>query len=128
MKKKIAVVAVALCLVIALVALCACTPKLDKLKEKYKAEGYAVTDLSADGFDIEDAKIEYAFTAIKGGEGLNIISGGQMINVVCFGSSEDAKTYYEKAKEAAKESHIKVTVKKKGNAIASGTEEAMKLF
>ena len=37
MKKKIAVVAVALCLVIALVALCACTPKLDKLKEKYKA-------------------------------------------------------------------------------------------
>ncbi len=128
MKKKIAVVAVALCLVIALVALCACTPKLDKLKEKYKAEGYAVTDLSADGFDIKDAKIEYAFTAIKGGEGLNIISGGQMINVVCFGSSEDAKTYYEKAKEAAKESHIKVTVKKKGNAIASGTEEAMKLF
>lgn len=128
MKKKIAVVAVALCLVIALVALCACTPKLDKLKEKFKAEGYAVTDLSADGFDIKDAKIEYAFTAIKGGEGLNIISGGQMINVVCFGSSEDAKTYYEKAKEAAKESHIKVTVKKKGNAIASGTEEAMKLF
>ncbi len=128
MKKKIAVVAVALCLVIALVALCACTPKLDKLKEKFKAEGYAVNDLSADGFDIKDAKIEYAFTAIKGGEGLNIISGGQMINVVCFGSSEDAKTYYEKAKEAAKESHIKVTVKKKGNAIASGTEEAMKLF
>ena len=128
MKKKIAVVAVALCLVIALVALCACTPKLDKLKEKYKAEGYAVTDLSADGFDIKDAKIEYAFTAIKGGEGLNIISGGKMINVVCFGSSEDAKTYYEKAKEAAKESSVKVTVKKKGNAIASGTEEAMKLF
>ncbi len=128
MKKKIAVVAVALCLVIALVALCACTPKLDKLKEKYKAEGYAVTDLSADGFDIKDAKIEYAFTAIKGGEGLNIISGGQMISVVCFGSSEDAKTYYEKAKEAAKESSVKVTVKKKGNAIASGTEEAMKLF
>lgn len=128
MKKKIAVVAVALCLVIALVALCACTPKLDKLKEKYKAEGYAVTDLSADGFDIKDAKIEYAFTAIKGGEGLNIISGGQMISVVCFGSSEDAKTYYEKAKEAAKESFVKVTVKKKGNAIASGTEEAMKLF
>ena len=128
MKKKIAVVAVALCLVIALVALCACTPKLDKLKEKFKAEGYAVTDLSADGFDIKDAKIEYAFTAIKGGEGLNIISGGQMINVVCFGSSEDAKTYYEKAKEAAQESLVKVTVKKKGNAIASGTEEAMKLF
>ncbi len=128
MKKKIAVVAVALCLVIALVALCACTPKLDKLKEKYKAEGYAVTDLSADGFDIKDAKIEYAFTAIKGGEGLNIISGGQMISVVCFGSSEDAKTYYEKAKEAAKESSVKVTVKKKGNAIASGTEEAMKLL
>ncbi len=128
MKKKIAVVAVALCLVIALVALCACTPKLDKLKEKFKAEGYAVTDLSAEGFDIKDAKIEYAFTAIKGGEGLNIISGGQMISVVCFGSSEDAKTYYEKAKEAAKESSVKVTVKKKGNAIASGTEEAMKLF
>lgn len=128
MKKKIAVVAVALCLVIALVALCACTPKLDKLKEKFKAEGYAVTDLSADDFDIEDAKIEYAFTAIKGGEGLNIISGGQMISVICFGSSEDAKTYYEKAKEAAEESHIKGTVKKKGNAIASGTEEAMKLF
>lgn len=128
MKKKIAVVAVALCLVIALVALCACTPKLDKLKEKYKAEGYAVTDLSADDFDIKDAKIEYAFTAIKGGEGLNIISGGQMISVICFGSSEDAKTYYEKAKEAAEESLVKVTVKKKGNAIASGTEEAMKLF
>ena len=51
-----------------------------------------------------------------------------MISVVCFGSSEDAKTYYEKAKEAAKESSVKVTVKKKGNAIASGTEEAMKLF
>lgn len=108
--------------------MCACTPKLDKLKEKFKAEGYAVTDLSADDFDIEDAKIEYAFTAIKGGEGLNIISGGQMISVICFGSSEDAKTYYEKAKEAAEESHIKMTVKKKGNAIASGTEEAMKLF
>ena len=131
MKKKVAVVAVALCLVIAPVALCACTPSVDKLKDKFTKEGYHVEAISTDGF--EDAKVEYAFTAFKGGDGIfDLVSGAEEITVVCFSNSDDAKTFYEKAKESAEQfeelTGVKTSVKKKGNAIASGTEGALKLF
>lgn len=126
MKKKIAIIAVALCLVIALVALCACTPSVKSLRSKYEKKGYTCEDIKAEDVGEEfgeDIAIDYAFYAID--KDLNSVT------VVAFKNKDDADKVEERLKKADDSiigEWTKVTYARKGNAIAYGSEAAVELF
>lgn len=114
MKKFVAITSIVVLAVVLATMLMACTPSEESLTKKYKEADYIVISGGADdipGYDAEDADIKYVLIATKITE--NVV-------IVCFGNSDDAKACYEEIKGDG--------VKKKGNAIAIGSEEALKLF
>ena len=130
MKKKIAIIAVALCLVIALVALCACTPSLKSLKSKYEKNGYTCSDIDMDDWSEEmgeKVSVNYAFYAAN--------EKGDYVTVVSFKDKADADRAEEQFKSVEDSaigsivgSLTKITFARKGNAIAYGTKAAVELF
>ena len=121
MKKFITVAAMVILAVVLATMLMACTPSADSLKKKYEDKGYTVLDLSADDADTE-AEVKYVFGANKGIE---------TVTVVCFANGDDAKKYYEEAKEGIEKLGSlgeSMDVKKSGNAVAVGTKEAVAIF
>lgn len=112
MKKIVAVMTV---LLICALALCACTPNAEKLEKKFEKEGYVAG--AANFGDLGDLEVEYKFYAVKGFT--------SSISVVCFKKSSDATDYYNKLNEKTTN---KKTIAKKGNAVAWGSEEAIKIF
>ncbi|MCH5163719.1 MAG: hypothetical protein J1F36_01740 [Clostridiales bacterium] len=110
MKKVVSVVAM---LLVCMVALCACTPSKDNLEKKFKDEGYLA--ISVPVSDYGDYDVDYAFGATKLTES---------ITVIAFKNGSDAKDFYNKCKENGDKKNLA----KKGNAVAWGTEGAIKLF
>lgn len=114
MKKFITITSIVVLAVVLATMLMACTPSEESLTKKYKEEGYLVVSGGADdipGYDAKEADIKYVLIATK------VLKN---VVIVCFGNSEDAKACYEEIKGD--------NVKKKGNAIAIGDEESLKLF
>ena len=125
MKKQIAIVSTIL--VVALIgvfAFAACTPSLDSLKEKYTEEGYIVGSLPVQGIidsmledaedvEVDEATVEYAFIATKLVDTIIVVSI----------TDKDVRADITEALDEAE-----VTYKTKGNAIAVGSDGALKLF
>lgn len=125
MKKQIAIVSTIL--VVALIgvfAFAACTPSLDSLKEKYTEEGYIVGSLPVQGIidsmledaedvEVDEATVEYAFMATKVVDTIIVVSI----------TDKDVRADITEALDEAE-----VTYKTKGNAIAVGSDGALKLF
>ncbi len=114
MKKFITVTSIVVLAIVLATMLMACTPSEESLTKKYEEADYVVVSGAADdipGYDAEDADIKYVLVATK------LVSN---VIIVCFGNSEDAKACYEEIKGDG--------VKKKGNAIAIGDEDALELF
>ena len=125
MKKQIAIVSTIL--VVALIgvfAFAACTPSLDSLKEKYTEEGYIVGSLPVQGIidsmledaedvEVDEATVEYAFMATKLVDTIIVVSI----------TDKDVRADITEALDEAE-----VTYKTKGNAIAVGSDGALKLF
>ena len=121
MKKFLAITSVIVLAIVLATMLMACSPSVDSLKKKYEDKGYTVLDLSADDADTE-AEVKYVFGANKGIE---------TVTVVCFANGDDAKKYYEEAKEGIEKLGSvgeAMDVKKSGNAVAVGTKEAVAIF
>ncbi len=118
MKKFITITSIVVLAVVLATMLMACTPSEESLKKKFDENGYAAVSVSAStlGIDEEETPIEYIFLA-----GTVSLSGIDGVYVVCFTNSDDAKAFYDKIKESE-------NAKKKGNAVAYGSEEALKLF
>lgn len=120
MKKIIAVLTI---LLICTVALCACTPNVDQLKKKYEDNGYKVdvVDFGEINTKVENEKIEYSFSARK---------GDIEVSVLAFSSVDDAKAFYDeinKVYDGLNELGGKYKVRKEGNAVIYGDEEAVKI-
>lgn len=121
MKKFLAITSVVVLAIVLATMLMACTPSVDSLTKKYEKEGYTVVELSADDADT-DAEVKYVFNATKGLE---------TVTVVCFANGDDAKKYYEEAKEGIEKLGSvgeAMDVKKSGNAVAAGTKDAVAIF
>ncbi len=118
MKKFITVTSIIVLAVVLATMLMACTPSEESLKKKFAENGYAAASVSASalGIDEDETPIEYMFLA-----GSVSLSGIDGVYVVCFTNSDDAKAFYDKIKESE-------NAKKKGNAVAYGSEDALKLF
>lgn len=122
MKKFLAITSVIVLAIVLATMLMACTPSLDSLSKKYDKEGYTVVELGADDADT-DLDVKYVFEASKGLT--------EHVMVVCFANGDDAKKYYEEAKEGIEKMGSlgeSMDVKKSGNAVAFGTKEAVAIF
>ncbi len=119
MKKFITITSIVVLAVVLATMLMACTPSEESLKKKFSENGYAATSVSAStlGIDEDETPIEYMFLAGT----FSLKEGLDGVYVVCFTNSDDAKAYYDKIKESE-------NAKKKGNAVAYGSEDALKLF
>ncbi|MDE5756510.1 MAG: hypothetical protein K2I23_05400 [Clostridia bacterium] len=110
MKKKVVLsVAVVLLVVMVAVMCVACTPTQKSVMKKFEDKGYTVVGK-------EDSKV-ISCTKVS-------LSDPQSIIITWFDNEDDAKDAYEAALEAGS----KETVKRKGNAVAVGTKDAVKLF
>ena len=110
MKKKVVLsVAVVLLVVMVAVMCVACTPTQKSVMKKFEDKGYTVVGK-------EDSKVINC-TKIS-------LSDPQSITITWFDNEDDAKEAYDLALEAGS----KETVKRKGNAVAVGTKDAIKLF
>lgn len=122
MKKFLAITSVIVLAIVLATMLMACTPSLDSLSKKYDKEGYTVVELGADDADT-DLDVKYVFEASKGLT--------EHVMVICFTNGDDAKKYYEEAKEGIEKMGSlgeSMGVKKSGNAVAFGTKEAVAIF
>ncbi|MBD5086184.1 MAG: hypothetical protein HDT32_02300 [Clostridiales bacterium] len=116
MKKKI-ILSVALVLLVVMIAtICvACTPSVDSVANKFEKKGYTVT------------KTEKSVSAAKkGDEGglIGAITNAKAIEIVWYDNEEDAQKAYDAAVTLLGEK----AAKKKGNAVAVGDEDSLKIF
>ncbi|MDE6474528.1 MAG: hypothetical protein K2L70_05450 [Clostridia bacterium] len=106
MKKKVVLsVAVVLLVVMVAVMCVACTPSQKSVIDKFKGEEYLVV----------------------GGETAKVITAtkvGRKIVITWFDNEDDAKEAYD----AALKLGTKETVKRKGNAVAVGDADSIKIF
>ena len=119
-KKLIAIIAIVALVAILGVCLVACNA--DDYVKRLEKKGYKVEAVTAEDLGIEDAEIEWAVTGIKGSISLNGIEG-DMVTVIKFKKSDDAKKYEESAKE---NTILKLTIKRSGNIVIAGTEQGVK--
>lgn len=116
MKKFLTITSIIVLAVIMASLFVACTPSEESLKEKLKEEDYIVVSGNAKDFGVEEGNtVKYVLVGTKVTK--NIV-------VICFEKGEDAKEFYD---EINKDDKYEL-VKKKGNAIAFGDEESLKLF
>lgn len=128
MKKFITITSIVVLAVVLATMLMACTPSEDSLKKKYEEADYTVTSVNSDeaqkyldeylGEDSEEIPVKYVLVVTDGIAGINVVP---VCVVICFKNSDDAKAAYEGNEDSA-------NVKKKGNAVAFGTEKALELF
>lgn len=115
MKKFVLVTSIVVLAVVMATMFMACTPSEESLKEKLEKEDYLVISGNAKDFGVEEgATVKYVLVATK---------LTKNVMVICFEKSEDAKEFYDKLVGDNKYE----SVKKKGNAIAFGDEESLKL-
>lgn len=118
-------------LLICTFGLCACAPKYDDIKNKYKDDGYRVSEIPTSSDTAKDLaasyefnldKVEGMFRAIKNGVSINSIN----VYGISFSDGKEAtalyNTLYNKQKENDNESF---EVIKKGNTVIYGTSEAV---
>ncbi len=128
MKKFITVTSIVVLAIVLATMLMACTPSEESLKKKYEEADYTVTSVNSDeaqkylddylGEDSEEIPVKYVLVVTDGIAGINVVP---VCVVICFKNSDDAKAAYEGNEDSA-------NVKKKGNAVAFGTEKALELF
>ncbi len=117
MKKKI-ILSVALVLLVVMVAtVCvACTPSVDSVAKKFENKDYTIT-----------TKTEKSLIAVKKGEDGGIIGtivDSKNIEIIWYDDEESAKKAYDAAVKLLGEKRAKI----KGNAVATGDEDSIKLF
>jgi hypothetical protein len=117
MKKKI-ILSVALVLLVVMVAtVCvACTPSVDSVAKKFENKDYTIT-----------TKTEKSLIAVKKGEDGGIIGSivdSKNIEIIWYDDEESAKKAYDAAVKLFGEKRAKI----KGNAVATGDEDSIKLF
>lgn len=110
MKKKVFLsVAVVLLVVMVAAMLVACTPSQKSVIKKFEDKGYTVVGG-------EESKVINC-TKVS-------LSDPQNVTITWFDNEDDAKEAYD----AALKLGTKETVKRKGNAVAVGTKDAVALF
>ncbi|MDR2201584.1 MAG: hypothetical protein LBP26_02300 [Clostridiales bacterium] len=139
MKKVSKILSVMLVMLFCLGAVAACVGDSDKTKEKLEKKDYKVQTYSGDALSAfggmfaqmpgvgELSKVEAYLMASKG-EGTD-----DMVTVIWFKETADAKEAYKQAKESLKkmeetdaEAAKKMKVKRSGKAVISGTKDAVK--
>lgn len=114
MKKKVVLsVAVVLLVVMVAIACVACTPSIDSVEKKFQKKDYETY-----------AKTDNTLTMVKKGKGLATIIPD--IIITWYENEDKAKDAYDAAVKAPGASEK--TVKRKGNAVANGNEDAIKIF
>lgn len=118
MKKKI-ILSVALVLLVVMIAtICvACTPSVDSVAKKFEKKEYTVT------------KTEKTVSAVKAGDTeengiLGAITDSKKITITWYDDEETAKKMYDAAVKLSGEKRVKI----KGNAVAIGDEDSIKIF
>lgn len=117
-------------LLICTFALCACAPKYDDIKNKYKDDGYRVSEIPTSSATAKDLatyyefdldKVEGMFRAVKDGVSTNSIN----VYGIAFSDGKEATALYNKQKENDNDSF---DVIKKGNTVIYGTSEAVEFI
>lgn len=121
MKKKVVLSVAVVLLVVMVAAMCvACTPNADSLTKKLEKKDYKVVNNPILGKDMEKAIVAS--------------NGEEMLYVTWYKTSDAAKEAYDKAKDGKEDmkqlfsKDVEFKVAKKGNAVAVGTKNAIKLF
>lgn len=118
-------------LLICAFGLCACAPKYEDIKNKYKDEGYNVTEIPtgsataktiSDMYDFDLEKVDGMFSAVKDN---GDIPKGLRVDVITFSDGSEATALYNKQKE---NDAVNFDVIKKGNTVIYGTSEAVNLL
>ena len=130
MKKKVVLSVAVVLLLVMVTAMCvACTPNADKLKDKLEDKGYKVSVNDATEKQKEETGVTKSLVANKKEISLSALMPD--LTVTWYKDSKSAKKAYDKAKDGLDEFNssmgTKFVVKKKGNAVVLGTEEAAKL-
>lgn len=103
------------------------TLTFESLKKKYQDKGYTITTVSESDLDI-DKEVEYVFAAAN----MNVTDNDvETVIIICFVNSDDAQEYYNetvKMLEEETDSEQIMLIKKKGNAVAHGTKDAVAIF
>lgn len=114
MKKILRALIVVMVVVMGLSVFAACTPKEDKLKEKYEAAGYVVISGKPSTYGLDESEADYILIATK-------LTSTAV--VICFKESADAKAYYKEQKADAEKGTLRIS----GKAVISGNAEAVKI-
>ena len=132
MKKKVVLAVSVVLLLVMVTAMCvACTPSSDKIKEKLEDNGYKVIVAEAtDEMKEEDANVTKTLLAYK--KELSLTALMPDLSIAWYKDSKSAKEAYEEAQKSLEDMKSVLgtdtyQVKKKGNAVMMGTEEALKL-
>ena len=132
MKKKVVLSVAVVVLVVMVAMMCAaCTPNSDKLKEKFEKNDYVVTVItSKTALAMYGENVEKVLTATPKSTGILDINVIPDVIVVWYTDSNTAKEQYKKAQDNLKEAGDDAKdykVVKKGNVVASGKKDAVKL-
>ncbi len=110
MKKKLILSVAVVLLVVMVATICvACTPSVDSVAKKFEKKDYEVI------------KTDNSVTAVKKGDGL--LDGYRIVIVWCD-SDESADKLYETNKKLYGEKGVA----RKGNVVAGGDEDSIKIF
>ncbi len=118
-------------LLICTFGLCACAPKYEDIKNKYKDDGYKVTEIPTGSatakdistmYDFDLEKVDGMFYALKDS---GDVPNANRVDVVSFSDSKEATALYNKQKE---NDTPNFDVVKKGNTVIYGTSDAVKLL
>ncbi len=118
-------------LLICAFGLCACAPSYEDIKNKYKDDGYKVTEIPTGSatakdlskmYDFDIEKVDGMFYALKdSGDAPN----ANRVDVVSFTDGNEATALYNKQKE---KEISNFDVVKKGNTVIYGTSDAVQLL
>ena len=114
MKKKVVLSVAVVVLLVMVTAMCvACTPNIDNVEKKFNNKDYKTV-----------LKTEKSLSLAKMTNAL-IPTPESAIIIAWYDNTDDAKKAYD---DAIKAGGTKETVKRKGNAVATGDKDAIKLF
>ena len=113
MKKKVVLSVAVVLLVVMVAAICvACTPSMDSVEKKFQNKGYKTF-----------AQTDNTLTMTKFTDAI-IPTPESSITIVWYENEDKAKEAYEAKLKVGSED----TVKRKGNAVATGDKDAIKIF
>lgn len=115
MKKKLVISVAAVVLVVMLAMMCAaCTPGMDSVEKKFKNKDYKTT-----------VKTDDSLTMVKYSDALVPLPESS-VTIIWYENEDKAKEAYELAIKLPGMSEK--NAKRKGNAVASGDADAVKIF